>query len=92
MLAELIDDRPHLHPDASMRNLPAMDLFGALIFQVIGQQISVIAPTVIFGRLTDRFGCRAPAPDEFAAVDPACLRRTLVPPGFAGADPSTDGQ
>ena len=29
-----------------------MDLFGALVFQVIGQQISVIAATAIFARLT----------------------------------------
>ena len=51
-----------------------MDLFGALVFQVIGQQISVIAATAIFARLTDRFGGRAPDPSELAAVDPGTLR------------------
>ena len=50
-----------------------MDLFGALVFQVIGQQISVIAATAIFARLTDRFGGRVPAEGELAAVDPGAL-------------------
>jgi DNA-3-methyladenine glycosylase II len=74
VLAQLIDDRPHFDPDAFMRRLPAMDLFGALVFQVIGQQISVIAATAIFARLTDRFGGRVPDPGELAAVDPGALR------------------
>ena len=51
-----------------------MDLFGALVFQVIGQQISVTAATAIFGRLTERFGGRVPDPGEVAAVDPGTLR------------------
>jgi DNA-3-methyladenine glycosylase II len=50
-----------------------MDLFGALVFQVIGQQISVIAATAIFGRLTGRFGGRVPQPGELAAVDDGTL-------------------
>ena len=33
-------------------------LSGALVFQVIGQQISVIAATAIFARLTGHFGGR----------------------------------
>ena len=37
-----------------------MDLFGALVFQIIGQQISVIAATAIFARLTEHFGGRVP--------------------------------
>jgi DNA-3-methyladenine glycosylase II len=40
--------------------LPAVNLFGALVFQIIGQQISVIAATAIFARLTGRFGGRVP--------------------------------
>jgi 3-methyladenine DNA glycosylase/8-oxoguanine DNA glycosylase len=36
-------------------------IFGALVFQIIGQQISVIAATAIFARLIERFGARAPA-------------------------------
>lgn len=50
VLAQVIDDRPGFDPDAWIQKLPAMDLFGALVFQVIGQQTSVIAATAIFAR------------------------------------------
>jgi DNA-3-methyladenine glycosylase II len=68
VLALLIDQRPDFDPDVWVRRLPAMDLFGALVFQVIGQQISVIAATAIFARLTDRFGAQVPGAAELAAV------------------------
>ena len=58
VLAQVIDDHPDFDPDDWIRRRPAMDLFGALVFQVIGQQISVIAATAIFARLTGRFGGR----------------------------------
>jgi DNA-3-methyladenine glycosylase II len=74
VLARLIDDRPGFDPDAWARRLPAMGLFGALVFQIIGQQISVIAATTIFGRLTQRFGGRVPDAAELAAVDQGTLR------------------
>ena len=74
VLAQLIDDRPDFDPDVWIRRLPAMDLFGALVFQIIGQQISVIAATAIFSRLTERFGGRVPDAGELAAVDPGTLR------------------
>jgi DNA-3-methyladenine glycosylase II len=74
VLARLIDERPDFDPDVWVRRLPAMDLFGALVFQVIGQQISVIAATAILGRLTDRFGGRVPDAAELAATDPETLR------------------
>ena len=51
-----------------------MDLFGALVFQIIGQQISVIAATAIFTRLTEQFGGRVPDAGEVAAVDQGTLR------------------
>jgi DNA-3-methyladenine glycosylase II len=69
VLARLIDDHPDFDPDVFIRRLPAMDLFGALVFQVIGQQISVIAATAIFVRLTEQFGGQVPDPRELAAVD-----------------------
>jgi 3-methyladenine DNA glycosylase/8-oxoguanine DNA glycosylase len=56
VLAQVIDERPDFDPDVWIRRLPAMGLFGALVFQIIGQQISVIAATAIFVRLTERFG------------------------------------
>jgi DNA-3-methyladenine glycosylase II len=74
VLAQVIDDHPDFDPDDWIRRRPAMDLFGALVFQVIGQQISVIAATAIFGRLTERFGGRVPDATELAAVDPETLR------------------
>jgi DNA-3-methyladenine glycosylase II len=51
-----------------------MDLFGALVFQIIGQQISVIAATAIFARLTGQFGGRVPDAVEVAAIDQGTLR------------------
>jgi 3-methyladenine DNA glycosylase/8-oxoguanine DNA glycosylase len=74
VLARVIDDQPAFDPNAWMRRLPALDLFGALVFQVIGQQISVVAATAIFGRLVQRFGGRAPGPEGLAALDPEALR------------------
>jgi DNA-3-methyladenine glycosylase II len=73
VLAQVIDDHPDFDPDVWIRRLPAMDLFGALVFQVIGQQISVIAATAIFGRLTGHFGGRVPDAGELAAVAPQTL-------------------
>jgi DNA-3-methyladenine glycosylase II len=75
VLAQLIDDRPQFDPDAWVRALPAMDLFGALVFQIIGQQISVTAAMAIFARLVARFGGRVPDAGELAAVDPETLHR-----------------
>ena len=43
VLARLIDDRPDFDPDAWLAQLPPMDLYGALLFQVVGQQLSVAA-------------------------------------------------
>jgi DNA-3-methyladenine glycosylase II len=37
VLAQLIDDRPDFDPRAWMAQLPPMDLFGGLLFQVTGQ-------------------------------------------------------
>jgi DNA-3-methyladenine glycosylase II len=74
VLAQVIDDHPDFDPDAWIRTFPAMSLFGALVFQIIGQQISVIAATAIFRRLTARFGGRVPDAGELAAVDPGTLR------------------
>jgi DNA-3-methyladenine glycosylase II len=41
VLARLIDDRPTFDPRAWLAQLPPMDLYGALLFQVTGQQLSV---------------------------------------------------
>jgi hypothetical protein len=43
VLTRLIDDRPDFDPRAWLAQLPSMDLYGALLFQVTGQQLSVSA-------------------------------------------------
>jgi len=74
VLARLIDERPGFDPQAWMAQLPAMDLYGALLFQVAGQQLSVAATRTILGRIEALFGSRLPAPAELLAVDPARIR------------------
>jgi DNA-3-methyladenine glycosylase II len=70
----VIDENPSFDPEAWIRRWPTLDLFGALIFAVIGQQISVKAAAAIFARLLERFGGLVPAPDELAQVDVEALR------------------
>jgi DNA-3-methyladenine glycosylase II len=74
VLARLIDDRPDFDPQAWLAQLPAMDLFGALVFQVTGQQLSVPATRRTLDRIQALFGGHLPAPAELRAVDPAKLR------------------
>lgn len=50
------------------------DHYGALVRAIAGQQLSVKAAATIYGRLTDRFGGRAPTPDEILADDAEELR------------------
>ena len=74
ILRELIDARPDFHPRAWLDELPPLDAFGTLIFQVVGQQLSVRATRTIVSRLQQRFGGRMPSPQELLAVDPRELR------------------
>jgi DNA-3-methyladenine glycosylase II len=74
VLAQLIGDRPAFDPRAWMTQLPQMDLYGALLFQVTGQQLSVPATRRTLGRIRGLFGGRLPAPSELLAVDPGKLR------------------
>lgn len=55
----------------------ADDLFGALIFGIIGQQISTHAAAAIYGRMTARFGGRTPTPDELLTDDPDTMRTAV---------------
>jgi DNA-3-methyladenine glycosylase II len=74
VLARLIDDRPDFDPRAWMTQLPPMDLFGALLFQITGQQLSVAATRHTVARIQALFDGHLPAPAELLAVDPAQLR------------------
>ena len=74
VLARLIDERPDFDPRAWMTQLPPMDLYGALLFQVTGQQLSVPATRRTLARIQDLFGGHLPSPAELLGVDPAKLR------------------
>lgn len=73
ILARLIDTHPSFDPRAWLANLPPMNAFGALIFQVIGQQLSVRATRRILERLVELFGDALPTPDGFLAMAPEDL-------------------
>jgi DNA-3-methyladenine glycosylase II len=74
VLARLIDDRPDFDPRAWMTQLPPMDLYGALLFQITGQQLSVPATRRTLARIQALFGGHLPTPAELLAVDPSQLR------------------
>jgi DNA-3-methyladenine glycosylase II len=74
VLARLIDAHPDFRPRAWMDALPPLDAFGTLIFQVVGQQLSVAATRTIVSRIEERFGGRLPTPAELVATDPQVLR------------------
>lgn len=74
VLAVLIDKRPDYDPDAWLSELPTMDLFGCLVFQITGQQLSIQATRAILGRLTGRFGGRMPTAEEFSELEEQALR------------------
>jgi DNA-3-methyladenine glycosylase II len=75
VLARLIGDRPDFDPRAWMAELPPMDLYGALLFQVAGQQLSVAATRRTLARIEMLFGGHLPSPAELLAVDPLSLRQ-----------------
>jgi DNA-3-methyladenine glycosylase II len=53
---------------------PPLDAFSTLIFQVIGQQLSVAATRTILGRLELAFGGGLPTPTELLEADPDVVR------------------
>jgi len=62
VLARLVDE------------LPPMDLYGALLFQVTGQQLSVAATRRTLTRIEALFAGHLPSPAELLGVDPGKLR------------------
>jgi DNA-3-methyladenine glycosylase II len=74
VLARLIDARPSFDPRAWLAQLPPMDLYGALLFQITGQQLSVAATRRTLARIQALFGGHLPAPAELLGIDPAELR------------------
>ena len=74
VLAGVIDAHPAFRPRAWMDELPPLDAFGTLIFQVVGQQLSVAATRTIVSRIEERFGGHLPSSTELLAADPQVLR------------------
>src|SRR5437870_10161606 len=74
VLARMIDARPGFRPRAWMDELPPLDGFGTLVFQVAGQQLSVASTRAIISHLEERFGGRMPSAAELLAADPQVLR------------------
>lgn len=57
-----------------MDELPPLDAFGTLVFQVAGQQLSVASTRAILSRLQERFGGRIPSPAALLQADPQVVR------------------
>jgi DNA-3-methyladenine glycosylase II len=74
VLARVIDAHPDFRPRAWIDELPGLDAFGTLIFQVTGQQLSVRATRAILSRLEQSFEGHLPSPAELLAADPQILR------------------
>jgi DNA-3-methyladenine glycosylase II len=74
VLAKLIADRADFDPRRWLSELPPMDLFGALLFQIVGQQLSVAATRRTLARIEARFGGRLPSAADVLSIDPAQFR------------------
>jgi DNA-3-methyladenine glycosylase II len=74
-MARLIDARPDFDPHAWLTQLPPMDLYGALLFQIVGQQLSVAATRRTLARIQALFAGHLPSPGELLAVEPTDLRQ-----------------
>jgi DNA-3-methyladenine glycosylase II len=74
VLGRIIDAHPDFRPRAWLDELPPLDAFGTLIFQVAGQQLSVRATRTIVSRLEEHFGGRLPTAAELLDADPSVLR------------------
>jgi DNA-3-methyladenine glycosylase II len=75
VMAKLIAQYPDFNPRAWLSELPRLDPFGALIFQVIGQQLSVKVTRAILERLRILFHGKMPTPRQLLATRPARLRK-----------------
>jgi DNA-3-methyladenine glycosylase II len=73
VLRRLIDSLGSEGPGDRRRGRPD-DHYGVLVRTIVGQQLSTRAAQSIYGRLTERFGGRAPTPEDVLADDPEALR------------------
>ena len=75
VLRRLIDAKPTFDPEGWMAELPEMDLFGALLFQITGQQLSVAATRRTLSRIELLFGGHLPSPAELLEIPQESLRQ-----------------
>jgi DNA-3-methyladenine glycosylase II len=85
VIAGLIDRRPDYDPRHRQDGIPPMDLFGALVFQVTGQQLSVASRRRILDRIREMFGGHLPSPAELLQADAGGMRQA----GLSGRKVST---
>jgi 3-methyladenine DNA glycosylase/8-oxoguanine DNA glycosylase len=57
-----------------------MDPFGVLLFQIIGQQISIPATRAILNRVIDQFDGHLPTPPTSSTETPPCSATPGYPP------------
>jgi DNA-3-methyladenine glycosylase II len=74
VIGRLIERRPDFDPHAWLDDLPPMTLFGSLLFQITGQQLSVAATRRTIERVTLLFGGQLPSPEQLLAAEPGDLR------------------
>ena len=74
VLARIIARDPTFDPRAWIDELPPMGIFGATLFQITGQQLSVAATRHTIARIEALFAGHLPSPSELLAVDPNELR------------------
>jgi DNA-3-methyladenine glycosylase II len=72
-MKDLVDAQPDLDPDGLFDRLPN-DLWGALVLQVTGQQLSLASAAAILSRLEALHGGRMPTPAELLDTDAETLR------------------
>ncbi len=74
VIGQLIQRRPDFDPHAWLDDLPPMTLFGSLLFQITGQQLSVAATRRTIERITSLSEGHLPTPNELLAAEPGDLR------------------
>ena len=74
VLARIIDRDPTFDPRAWIDDLPPMDIYGAALFQITGQQLSVAATRRTIARIEALFDGHLPSPAELLAAEPLRLR------------------
>ena len=75
VLANLIDKFPDFDPREWLTELPKLDAFGTLLFQIIGQQLSFQATRKILERIMNIFGGNMPNPKQVLLIPPEELHQ-----------------